>query len=201
MMEAQSTELKILDSARTVFMKKGMAGARMQEIADHAGINKALLHYYYRNKEQLFRAVFREILKSLLPQLFAIFRSDLPLEVKVYQLAEKYIDFLSKHREMPLFVLNELQRDPKQLFEHLDIKGYFKLDDVQIELDKEVEKGTITPISAKQFMMNIISLMVFPFAARPMFENVFGIDGPEYQEFLNERKTLIPRFIMNALRP
>ena len=121
-MEEQTTEEKIKEAARKVFITKGMTGARMQEIADLAGINKALLHYYYRSKEQLFNAIFEDVLKDMLPGLFGIVNSDLPLEVKVYQLADKYMEFFSKRPEMPLFVLNELQRHPKELIERLHLQ-------------------------------------------------------------------------------
>ncbi len=178
-----------------------MSGARMQEIADEAGINKALLHYYYRSKEQLFSAVFQEILIQILPQLFSIFKSDLPLEVKIYQLAERYVDFLQEHPEMPLFVLSELQRDPQQLFENLELSKVINLDNLKDQLISEAEKGNIRPISIEQFMINIVSMMVFPFAARPMFQRVLSIEDEAYAELLESRKTEVPKFFMSALRP
>lgn len=199
-MEELTTEGKIVAAAREVFVRKGMNGARMQEIADKAGINKALLHYYFRNKDQLFSAVFKEIIKQLLPQLFQIFKSDLPLEVKVYQVCEKYIDFLKEHRELPLFVLYEMQRDPESLFQNLPLKSIVDFEPLKDQLLSEAEMGNIHPISLEHFMMNIISMMLFPFVAKPMFERIMSIDDDHYDQIMEKRKTEVPRFIMNALK-
>ena len=199
-MQALTTEEKIVSAAREIFVKKGMSGARMQEIADKAGINKALLHYYFRNKDQLFSAVFQEIIKQLLPQLFHIFKSDLPLEVKVYQVCEKYIDFLKEHRELPLFVLSELQRDPVSLFKRLPLESIVDFEPLKEQLKSEAENGNIHPISLEHFMMNVISMMLFPFMGKPMFERIMGIEDDRYDQILEERKTEVPRFIMNALK-
>ncbi len=199
-MDELSTEEKIVAAARDVFVKKGMTGARMQEIADKAGINKALLHYYFRSKEQLFAAVFSEIIKHLLPQLFQIFKAEIPLEVKVYQVAEKYTDFLKDHSELPLFVLYELQRDPDELFRKLDLETFVDLQPLRDQLKSEYEEGNIRQISLEHFMMNIISMMIFPLAAKPMFMRIMELDEDKYTEIMEERKREVPTLIMNALR-
>ena len=98
MVKEESTEQKILDAARTIFMRKGLNGARMQEIADEAGINKALLHYYFRSKDKLFYAIFKEAFNILIPYVSAVFNSDESIEIKLTRLAEKYIDILEINR-------------------------------------------------------------------------------------------------------
>lgn len=195
-----NTEEKILAAAKKTFMQKGMAGARMQEIADTAGINKALLHYYFRNKEQLFRAVFQTTIGEMLPQLFGILTEEAPLEVKVYQLADKYIDFLTENKQLPLFVLSEIQRDPDQLFAKLDINSIAPFDILQKQLDEEVAAGNILPISSKEFVMNFISLAVFPFVAKPMIQKVMNMPQEAFEQMMEKRKKQLPAFFMNALR-
>jgi TetR/AcrR family transcriptional regulator len=199
-MNEQSTENKILDAARNVFMRKGMLGARMQEIADEAGINKALLHYYYRSKEKLFAAIFENILVGFIPKLFGVINSDLPLEVKVYQVAEKYTELLIRHGEMPLFVLHELQRNPDKLFRKLPGRGdiFANLDR---QLKEEADKGNIRPIATEMFMMNVVSMLVFPFVGRPVYQQITDMDDDQYRRFLEDRTQEVPKFIMNALRP
>jgi TetR/AcrR family transcriptional regulator len=199
-MSETSTENKILEAARNVFVRKGMSGARMQEIADEAGINKALLHYYYRSKEKLFSAIFENILVGFIPRLFDVINSDLPLEVKLYKVAEKYTDLLTKHSEMPLFVLHELQRNPEKLFRKLPNRGaiFAKLEN---QLKVEAEKGNIRPISTEMFMMNVVSMLVFPFVGRPVYQQITDMSDDQYKQFLAERASEVPKFIMNALRP
>jgi TetR/AcrR family transcriptional regulator len=199
-MSENSTENKILEAARNVFVRKGMSGARMQEIADEAGINKALLHYYYRSKEKLFLAIFENILVGFFPRLFDVVNSDLPLEVKLYKVAEKYTELLSKHREMPLFILHELQRNPDKLFKKLPNKGDLFIN-LEKQLKEEAEKGNIRPIATEMFMMNVVSMLVFPFVARPIYQQITDMNDEQYHRFIDERTREVPRFIMNALRP
>ncbi len=188
-------------AARDVFLQKGMTGARMQEIANRAGINKALLHYYYRNKELLFQAVFQDVLKEMFPRFFAIFQEDVPLEVKVYQLADSYITFLLKNPQMPHFLLNEVQRDPKQLMENLEISKVLDISVIQKQLEVEYQEGRIRKIGVDQFMLNVVSMMVFPFIVGPMFQMITDMNEERYHALLLSRKKEVPKFIMNALRP
>lgn len=109
----QSTEEKILLAARKVFLNKGMDGARMQDIADEAGINKALLHYYFRSKDKLFEHIFLEVASSMLPRIFTIFQSDDPLFVKIEKFCETYISQEIKTPYVPIFILNEVNRQPQ----------------------------------------------------------------------------------------
>ncbi len=199
-MSSQTTEEKIKEAAHAVFVQKGMAGARMQEIADKAGINKALLHYYYRSKEKLFNAVFETVMRNFVPQLFAVLNGDLPLEVKVYQVAEKYSNLLLRHRELPLFILNELQRHPEALTSKVP-HGNNIFEGLARQLKEEHEQGKIKEISVEMFVMNLISMMVFPFASKPIFQRMTDMDDQHFMEFIESRKTEVPRFIMNALKP
>ena len=196
-----NTEQKILSAAKQQFIQKGMAGARMQEIADAAGINKALLHYYFRNKEQLFRAVFQSSMKEMLPRVFAILTDEAPLEVKVYQLADKYIDFLSENKALPLFILSEMQRDPNSIFKGMAIENIVTFEPLQEQLDAEAKAGNIIPITAQAFLMNFISLTVFPFVAKPMMQQVMNWSTESFDRMMQRRKKEIPQFFMNALKP
>lgn len=195
------TENKIKVAAKNAFIVKGKAGARMQEIANEAGINKAMLHYYFKSKDQLFHAVFTDVVRDMIPKLFLIFKDDFPLEVKVYRAVEFYIDFLSEHPEIPLFILGELQSHPKDLLEHLDIEKSFDFKVINEQLIEEHKKGNIVQISAPQFMLNLISMMVFPFVAKPIFQKVMKLEDEQYQQLLQARKVEVPKFIMSALRP
>ncbi len=190
---------KIKKAASEVFLLKGMDGARMQEIADRAGINKALLHYYYRSKEQLFQSVFEEKLLTFLPKIFQIFHGYQSIEEKVHTLAERYIDFLKLNPELPHFVLGELQRRPDRLFAKIDARLSMNLDVIGLQLRKEAEEGRIRPIDPKHFLANLISMIVFPFIASPLFMKIFQCDKEAYFDYLDQRKKEVPAFVMASL--
>src|SRR4029078_3015094 len=109
----QNTEEKILSAAKKVFLKEGMAGARMQDIADEAGINKAMLHYYFRSKEKLFETIFKELSIEFLPRVNAIFESDLSLFEKIEVFCSEYISRMMENPFIPLFIVNEINKQPE----------------------------------------------------------------------------------------
>src|SRR5215218_7198869 len=108
------TEHRILDAAHAVFLRRGTAGARMQEIADEAGVNKALLHYYFRSKERLAEAIFERAAKGLLPPVLMIMSSDAEIEEKVERVVAHYLDALSRSPFLPGYVLSELHHHPER---------------------------------------------------------------------------------------
>lgn len=196
----QNTEQKILAAARQVFIEKGMDGARMQDIADRAGMNKALLHYYFRSKEKLFEMVFMEQASQFLPKVGSIMMSDAPLFTKIEQFVEVYIDKLTENPFMPLFILNELNRQPESFI--LKIWGE-KRPPVQMfamQVVEEAKKGTIRPIEPPQLIVNMVSMCIFPFVAKPMIKWVTQMDDEAFTQFIQKRKTEVARFIIDSLR-
>jgi AcrR family transcriptional regulator len=198
--KATDTEQKILDAAKLIFQKKGMAGARMQEIADEAGINKALLHYYFRSKDKLFRKVFEEIVQKFLTPIIAEMNSEKPLEVKIWTFAEGYMNMLSVNPHIPLFMMHELNRNPEALQEiahkNINLNGAL----LQSQINEEVAKGNFKPISFLELIVNILSLSVFPFVAKPMLKAVFGMPDEKFDQLIEERKTTIPKLIIAGLK-
>jgi len=195
-----STEQTILEAAKKVFLDKGFDGARMQQIAEEAGINKALLHYYFRSKDNLFDAIFENAFKEFLPNIGQILRSDLPYEDKIRTFVETYIDMLSQNPYLPIFILREIQRSPEKMIEMIKSSG------INPELtanfqQPDVEKGRIIPIPLPHLIINMIGLCVFPFIGRPIIEGfLFNNDTEAYNKFLNDRKTQVAGFIINAIR-
>ena len=197
----QSTEEKILDAAKKVFVSKGMFGARMQDIADEAGINKALLHYYFRSKEKLFEVIFIAAAQKLFPRINFIFESDMPLFEKIEHFSEEYITVMIENPYLPLFVLNEISQDPETFLNK--IWGKQNLPRPQKFLDqieKEVKKGTIKRISPLQLLMNLISMTIFPFVAKPMFQFNLHLDELQYRAIMEQRKKEVPKFIIDSIR-
>lgn len=197
----QTTEARILDAARKVFISKGMAGARMQDIADEAGINKALLHYYYSNKEKLFEMIFMEAAQLLFPKITIIFESDIPLFEKIEKFADEYISVIIKNPYLPLFILNEIHQDRKAFWKKMKSgSGLPKPDKFLKQIDDEIKKGTIKQIDPLQLLLNLLSLSIFPFMAQPVFQLHLGINDAEFKTLIEERRKEIPRFIIDAIR-
>jgi AcrR family transcriptional regulator len=197
----QTTEEKILVAAKKVFVRSGMAGARMQDIADEAGINKAMLHYYFRNKEKLFEVIFREAAARLFPKLNLVFESDLSLFEKIEKFTTEYIDVILENPYLPLFVLNEIHRDPEAFLTHIWKRENMPRPEKFLDqIEREIKKGNIRRISPLQLLLNLISLCIFPFMARPMFQMHLGVDDLQFRHLMQQRKTEVPRFIIDAIR-
>ena len=203
------TKQRILDPARAVFLRRGTAGARMQEIAREAGVNQALLHYYFRSKEGLSSAVFKQIAARIFPALVKTLGADISLDEKIDGLVALYLENLSRNPFLPGYLLSELHHHPERIPELLAsaigaepgrvLPPLFEQLGRQINL--RVEAGTMRPIAPEQFAINLISLCIFPFAARPMLSVVFGMDDDAFTRFIEQRKTELPAFFRNALRP
>lgn len=196
-----NTEDKILDAASRIFQKKGMSGARMQEIADEAGINKSLLHYYYRSKDKLFLSVFRQAVKYLVPGLRNILFTDMPLTDKLDRFIREYMRVLLDNPFLPMFILHELQRDPDRLFQEFQRAG-IEPSQILHQFERSVESGEMRRINPRHFMINVLSLCVFPVAARPMMQRfLFDNDAEAYENFLKERADVVSEFVINAIQP
>jgi TetR/AcrR family transcriptional regulator len=200
MVKSKNTEVTILDSAREIFMQKGFEGARMQEIADHAGINKALLHYYYRSKEKLFAAVFNDLLNQIKPALLTFINEEIPLEVKIWKFVDGYVELIKRFPRMPLFIINEISVDPERIIRHLHFSSFLDLNKLEKILADEQEKGKIIKVDVRHFIVNIIGLTVFPFAAKIIIQKNLNIQDDEWLQFIEDRKKVIPETIMGWLR-
>ena len=199
--EADSTEQKIFDAAHEVFTQKGMDGAKMQEIADRAGINKALLHYYYRTKEKLYETVARAVIGKAVPVIRQMFEGEQPLEEKIRRFVDFYIGLISHNTFIPVFIISEINKHPDRFFETIFPREMPRPEVFFRQVEEAAAAGRIRPISPKHLIVNIISLCVFPFVGKPMLRLVLGMSAGETRLFLEERKTEVTNFVLAALRP
>lgn len=196
-----STEEKILNAAKKVFLTKGMDGARMQDIADEAGINKALLHYYFRSKDKLFEQIFIEVVSDVLPKIFAILESEVTLFQKIELFCNEYISQLLKTPYVPIFILNEINRQPKAFLKKvLGKKRKPPIGKVVAQIEREIKAGIIKRIKPLQLMMNTLSLCVFPFLACPMIQLITGMDSKQFNELMEQRKKEVPQLIIQSIK-
>ena len=195
-----TTELEILNAAKRIFQRKGMIGARMQEIADEAGINKAMLHYYYRSKQLLFEAVFKKAFLLLAPQLNEVMNSDDTICDKIKNFTHNYISFVIKHPYLPNFIIQELNRNPDFVKNLTSEKHFPNINKFRKQVDAKVTEGVIRPIKAEQLFINIMALNIFPFIAAPLLKGFINIDDKKYKQLIEERKTEVANFIINAIK-
>jgi TetR/AcrR family transcriptional regulator len=205
----RDTEQRILDAAHVVFLRRGTAGARMQEIAKEADVNSALLHYYFRSKERLAEAVFQRAAMQLMPAVIRILGSDAELEAKVEQVVDVELQQLQKTPYLPGYILSELTHHPervRQLFSTVtgltpaEIGGrVFRVLGAQI--NARVKARRMHPIAPEQFAINLLALCVFPFAARPMVMALAGLDQAGFNQFIERRRKELAPFFLRALRP
>ena len=195
-----TTEEKIFNAARIIFQKKGFAGARMQEIADEAGINKAMLHYCFKNKQLLFKAVFIKAFEQLAPQINAIFNSDETVFDKIRKFTSNYISFVIDNPYLPQFVIQEMNNNPEFVMSFLNHENRPNPDLLISQIEKEIATGIIKPISPKQLLLDIFSMTVFPFAAQIMVKGILQISDSEFNQLMEERKTSIAEQIINSIK-
>jgi TetR/AcrR family transcriptional regulator len=195
-----TTEEKIFNAARIVFQKKGFAGARMQEIADEAGINKAMLHYCFKNKQLLFEAVFMNAFGQLAPQINEIFNSDDTVFNKIRKFTHSYISFVKENPFLPLFVIQEMNNNPEFVAKFLNNEKRPNPIKFLTQIENEIAQGIIKPIKPKQLLLNILSMTVFPFAAQIMVKGIIHISDAEFNQMMEERKTLIAEQIINSIK-
>lgn len=199
--QEKHTEEKIFEAATDVFEEKGFSAARMQDISTRAGINKALLHYYYRTKEQLFNAVFDMLARKMFARFSQVFEENISLEEKIRIFFMEHISFLQKNPRLPSFILHEINRNPeriRRLFENLDIVGHLhRLMEMHSE---EMKEYNITEKNLPQIMTSIISLSVFPFAAKGIINPIFEKFGYDFEKYIEDRKEFAGEFVIRALR-
>lgn len=184
-----STQQRILEVATKVFYQKGLAGARMQEIADLSGINKAMLHYYYRTKEQLFDKVFQKTLELYISSIAKLLQGELPLKEKLWHFIDEVMDLLEKYPYIPVFIIHELNQNPTRLAELFLQHHPVNFEEFKKEVAREARIGNIKKrVKAEQLLVDLIALTVLPFVAQPILSKVLGKDKQQYARFLKERK-------------
>ncbi|XVJ66101.1 MAG: TetR/AcrR family transcriptional regulator [Lacibacter sp.] len=195
-----STQDRILEAARKVFVEKGMAGARMQDIANEAGINKALLHYYFTSKDMLFEQIFSNTSKTFIPHVNELLQSDIPLFEKIEHICADYISMVMRNPFMPLFLINEVNKQSSDFLKRMWGKQKPDLSKFIEQVQQEVKKGTIKSIHPAHLYMNIMSMCVFPFLGKPMMQFMTKLTDKEFNQLMEERKKLVSQLIIDSIK-
>lgn len=194
--EEFSTEDKILVAASKVFTEKGFSGTRTRDIAEEAGINLALLNYYFRTKEKLFEQVMKVKIVLLFGQIIPIITNEkTSLDEKLDLTSTKYFDILSKNPNLPIFVLSEIQKKTSDVKSILPFEKVLKNSFLMQQI--RARKPDINPF---HFLLNFLSMTVFPFVGKPILTSFDLMNEDEFQQFIEERKTMVPIWMKMTLK-
>lgn len=199
--EKENTELRILEAARHIFLQKGFDGARMQEIADTAHINKGLLHYYFKSKDALFYRVFGIAFDAMMRRIAEVLNADRPLLEKIDHFCGTYIGMMARNAYLPRFVIHEISKHPERFVSQLG--KHHHLPDMQTfytQVEQEAAAGRIRPIDPRQLLVNMLSMAVFPFLAQPMIQMIHHMGKHEFEQFVKVRKTEVAQFVIHAIQ-
>ncbi len=203
------TEHRILEAAHAVFVRRGTAGARMQEIAAEAGVNQALLHYYFRTKARLAQAAFERAAARFMPAVIEVLASGASLDVKVARTVDLELEHLTRAPYLPGYIISEVTHHPERARQLIVAITGRTAEDVRPrivealgrQIDALVRRGEMRPIPPEQFIVNLMSLCIFPFAARPMITAMLGMSGRAFDRFIAARRQDLTVFFLGALRP
>ncbi len=193
-----STEQKIIAAARTLFTQKGFDAVKTRDISKEAGINLALLNYYFRSKEKLFEMIMLENMQKFFEGFSLIVNDEkTSYTKKIEHIVNNYIDMLLLAPDTPLFVLSQARSNPKKIVARKIFLSSFFMKQIQAA----IKSGEIAEVNIMHLMMNIVSMSIFPFIARPMFLNKEGgVTQEQFIEIMQERKKLIPKWIEATLK-
>lgn len=197
----KQAEEKIKAAAKRVFVSKGFSGCTSREIAKEAGTNVALVNYYFRSKNQLFLLIYQSVTEDFFLSMVDVFSSKLSLKDKVSELIEREFEFLGRHPEIPVFVINEMERnknagiEPHVILSKLSTTGIF-----QEAIDAQ-EKGTMRKVDLVSIIMLIMSNCQHPFMARLLNQQLNGLSHEQYKEQLSRHKEVVKEMLLNYLFP
>ena len=204
MKQDRDTEKDIIQAARKIFQKKGFKETTMRDVAAEANVNMAMLHYYFRSKENLFFLVLDEAFRLLVEKIVTILTNDsLDIFEKIRAIVKEYITFFSEKPYLPQFIMGEMIRNPewirKRMVQNMSFLIVFRTFSEQVE--KEYEKGTIQHISALSLLLNIMSLCVFPAIVKPIVQdNSDAAKTSVFDLVIENRKTEVADFIIKAIK-
>lgn len=198
--ESQTEDL-IKEKAKGLFFKKGFLNATTQEIADEAGVNRALIHYYFRSREQLLDTLMEEIVSEKKNRIRPILLSDTSFRDKIAAYIDVIVDHGMRYPYIENFIITETVRNPDKV-KLLCFKDKLRSSElIKDQLQEEIDKGAIAPISPEHFMVNLNSMCNYPLLAKNVIQNIHGMSDAVYKKFLTERKQVIFSTLFNEKRP
>ncbi|MDR0364115.1 MAG: TetR family transcriptional regulator [Bacteroidales bacterium] len=194
-------QLKIIDSAKSIFIKKGYEGTSIRDIATDADVNIAMVNYYFRSKENLFQQIFMEIYGDLLQNAIEGKNENLTLREKIDLLVSFILENVTKTPRLPLFVIEEINRDAEKVLNEEFIRGITRFSEFfQRQIQEEIDAGSIRPVDPIDLFINIVSMCIFPFLGLPVLGQVIGGNDFDVSPFIDHRKEQIIDFVIRSLQ-
>lgn len=204
MEELTDMETRIIEAAKRVFVRQGYETATMSDIAREAGIGRTALHYYYRTKERLFEAIFGQLMSVLLPNIDRIMEEEKSMLDKLPSIIDQYITLVQANPSLPLFIVNELNRDPEHLY-HTILKDPERIQPIlrmRKQMEQEMKRGLLRPMPLEDVVTALIGLIVFPMLIRRPLTDLFMEGNRDaFEAFLLRRRLLITEIITRLLAP
>lgn len=189
--EAIQTEKLIKEKAKKLFFQKGFLDATTQEIADEAGVNRALIHYYFRSRDQMLDILLEETITEKKERVTRILSSDLPFKQKIARYINAVVDHGLEYPYLENFIVSETARHPDKV-KNLCARNPSKSTDlIREQLEQEIKKKKLAPISPEHFMVNLVALCNYPIVSKSILKTVHGMTDATYKKFLTERKKVI----------
>jgi AcrR family transcriptional regulator len=201
--DEKNMEERILEAAEELFLEQSFANTTTGQIAKLAGCNQALVHYYYRTKDNLFDKIFEEKARLLFSGILKVETADIPLEEKIREMVGAHFDFLRQNPRLVPFVLNEIMFNPARLSSLVDkLQQYPKsiLAQLELQLKEAIERGDIRPISAVDLMLTAVSLNIAPFFIMTVMRKAIDLPDSVVDGLLKERKQEVIETVLARLR-
>ena len=202
----ENLEQKILDVAEQLFIANGFTRTSTTDIARHVGCNQALIHYYFRTKENLFQQIFVQKFEHTLTRLLEPLTSELPFDEKITNCINIYFNLLQDNRQLPTCIINELAFNPERrefirnnfIKNQIRQQAYYRYYET---IEHEIQQGNIRPIQPFDLIINIISLCLFTFITLPIYTDFLERTPQQVEEYINHRRQEIITQITTSLRP
>jgi AcrR family transcriptional regulator len=200
MNETNTTEKKIKEAAKQLFLQKGYKGVSSRQIAELAGSNTALLNYYFRSKEQLYSIIRSESVQEILATAILLFNdTKTSLSEKIESFVNRYIDIMLANPHLPLFVFSEIQANPDRFISRIGLDAAHFRDSVLFrQMQEQIESAKLS-MSPEQIWVNLISFTLLPIIGRVMIKAVMNMTDSDFLNFIEVRRQLIPQWIKGQL--
>lgn len=202
--ETLDMESRIIEAAKKVFVRKGFEATRMGDVATEVGISRTSLHYYFRTKEMLFDAIFAQLMNGMLPNITLILDEPTTFLEKLPKIVNQYVSVLQRNPLLPVFVINEFNRDPEHLYKAM-MKDPSRIETMlrlQKQMLDEMERGLLKKLPLVYTVTTLLGLVVFPLLARNPLTDIFlGSDPAKFEAFIEERKSFITDVMVRLLTP
>lgn len=198
--QGKATRQRLMETARELFVAKGVDRVGVREIASKAGVNLSLMNYYFRSKESLLEQIFEDSVRNVGNRLRQILNADVPLDEKIRSYVNTYIDVAIADPLLVSFVLSIIHRNADEAPRLRSVSTLYNTDYFAEQLRREGDAGTIRKVDPEQLYISMISLILFPFAIKPLIQNRMGVESKEMEHFLDARRELVYDMLMAYLR-